>query len=212
MTDSDKWGAGDPAKWSDHGTVKVGAREYPLIWGEHAHSRSDNQHYVTGMGKEPVGFDGHRILLGVQVEESNYLKDSHYSGDEIRKGGSAKILADGEVVYEFFHRDARRALLKAHHLIGELLDHSSSWLNKKDRERLVGRLIYYDGTPAAIQRLIVDQGCVIIATEDGKPFPPPVWAEPGDDERESSVKVEVLSPQIWWHREMKANAEGAQRP
>lgn len=92
MTD-EKWGAGDPSKWSDHGTVKVGNREYPLIYGEHPHSTNDNKHYITGMGKEPVGFDGHRIQLGVQIEEANYLKESHLSGDEVRKGGSAKILA-----------------------------------------------------------------------------------------------------------------------
>jgi hypothetical protein len=41
----------------------------------------------------------------------------------------------------------------------------------------------------------------MITTEDGKPFPPPVYAEDAsDDEREPTIKDEVLSPHIWWHR------------
>lgn len=196
----DQWGAGDRSNWSNHGFVMVGAERRPLIYGEHPHSRSDNRHYVE-MDGEAVGFDGHRILIGVEITASNYLKGSHYSGSEVRKGGSGKITADGEVVFEFFTRDTRGALLRAHHLIGELSEHSSGWLSKEARDRLVGRKVYYRGVPAVITRLIVDQGCVILETEDGKPFPPPVYRDAEDeDERESSIKDEVLSPHIWWHR------------
>jgi hypothetical protein len=196
----DKWGAGDPSKWSDHGTVIVGQKKYPLIYGEHPCSRQDNRHYVNLGGKEPVGFDGHRILIGVQIEMTNYLKDSYLSGSEVRKGGSGKILADGEVVFEFFSRDPMHALLKAHHLIGALSEHSSGWLSKRERERLIGRAVYYREVPAVIQRVILDQGCLILATVDGQPFPAPVWRDE-DDERETTVKVEVLDPNIWWFRD-----------
>jgi hypothetical protein len=95
---SDQWGAGARSEWSNHGTVMVGKERYPLIYGEHPHSRNDNRHYVEMHG-ETVGFDGHRILIGVNITASNYLKESHYSGDEVRKGGSGQILADGEVVF-----------------------------------------------------------------------------------------------------------------
>ncbi len=197
---NDQWGAGDRANWSNHGLVMVGGERYPLIYGEHPHSRSDNRHYVEMHG-EPVGFDGHRILIGVEITASNYLKDSYYSGSEVRKGGSGKITADGEAVFEFFTRDTRGALLRAHHLIGELSDHSSGWLMKEERDRLVGRKVFYREVPAIITALVVDQGCVMISTEDGKPFPPPVYRDAEDeDERESSIKDEVLSPHIWWHR------------
>lgn len=196
----DQWGAGDRANWHNHGLVKVGRQVYPLIYGEHPHSRSDNRHYVE-MGKEVVGFDGHRVELDVQIETRNYLKESHLSGDEVRKGGSGKIIADGEVVYEFFLRDAQWGLIKAHQLIGELSEHSSSWLMKAEREKLVGRKVFYREVPAIITRLIADQGCVIVSTEDGRPFPAPVWSEADDDgEREPEVKVEVIDPNIWWHR------------
>ena len=149
----DQWGAGDRSNWSNHGFVMVGAERRPLIYGEHPHSRSDNRHYVE-MDGEAVGFDGHRILIGVEITASNYLKGSHYSGSEVRKGGSGKITADGEVVFEFFTRDTRGALLRAHHLIGELSEHSSGWLSKEARDRLVGRKVYYRGVPAVITRLI----------------------------------------------------------
>jgi hypothetical protein len=200
----DEWGAGDPGKWSDHGFVMVGNKEYPLIYGEHPCSRSDNRHYVNMGHGDPVGFAGHRILIGVQIEMNNYLKSSELSGDEVRKGGSGKILANGEVVYEFFCRDPQRALLEAHHLIDALQEHSSGWLSKRERDGLIGRAVFYREVPAVIQRVILDQGCLMIATADGKPFPPPVYAESDDDdERESTVKVGVLDRNIWWFRQAK---------
>lgn len=193
------WGAGDKAKWSDHGTVRVGATRYPLIYGEHPHSRQDNQHYAL-MGNEPVGFDGHRVLIDVRLKSENYLKESGLSGDEVRKGGSCVISADDEVVFEFFFRDPRGALLQAHHLIGELGEAAGGdWLVKERRDKLVGRKVFYREHPAIVERLIVDQGCLILKTEDGKPFPKPVWRD-SDDDMEDSVKVEVTDPHIWWFR------------
>jgi hypothetical protein len=72
---------------------------------------------------------------------------------------------------------------------------------KEERDRLVGRKVFYREVPAIITALVVDQGCVMISTEDGKPFPPPVYRDAGDDdEAENTIKDEVLSPHIWWHR------------
>ena|ERR1700685_657130 len=196
----DQWGAGDPAAWRDHGSIFLGKERLPLIYGEHPHSRSDNRHYAVMNGK-PMEFDGHRIQIGVVIETHNYLKESELSGDEIRKGGSGKILADGEVVLEFFTRDAQYACLKAHQLIAELSDHPSGWLNKSDRDALIGRKVFFRGHPAVIERLIVEQGCVTLKTADGKPFPPPPWRDADDDDGEDTVKDEVLSPSIWWFRQ-----------
>jgi len=194
----DQWGAGDPSKWSDHGTVFLGNRELKLIYGEHPHSRSDNKHYAILNG-EPMEFDGHRIQIDVHLESRNYLKESYLSGDEIRKGGTGQIIADGVVVFEFFFRDIQSALLRAHRLIGELSEHSSGWLLKREREGLVGRKVFYREHPAVIERLIEDQGCIILKTEDGHPFPKPVWREE-DDDPEATAKVEVTDPSIWWFR------------
>ena len=200
----DQWGAGDRSKWSDHGTVVIGTKRYPLIYGEHPHSRSDNKHYVDFGRGEPTAFSGHRILVNVSLESSNYLKSSGLSGDDVRQGGSGKIIADGDVIFEFFFRDIHYALRRADHLITELSEHSSGWLSKDSRDKLIGRAVYYREVPAVIQSLIVDQGCVMIRTADGRPFPPPVYADDDDDdEREAIVKVEVLDHNIWWHREIK---------
>ena len=200
----DQWGPGDPNKWSDHGSVVVGNRRYPLIYGEHPHSRSDNRHYANMGGREPVGFDGHRILVSVTLGSSNYLKSSHLSGDEVRKGGSGKIIADGEIVFEFFFRDIHYALRKADQIITELMEHSSGWMVKDQRDALIGRAVFYRDTPAIIASLVVDQGCVMIQTADGRPFAPPVWSDDEDHyEGENTVKVEVTDPHIWWFRKPK---------
>ena len=192
------WGAGERTKWSGHGTVSVSGADYPLIYGENPHSRSDNRHYAL-MGGEPVGFDGHRILIGLAFESRNYLKTSHLSGSEVRKAGTCRITADGEQVFEFFYRDVPWALLRAHHLIGELTGSPSGWMVKEERDRLVGRPVFYREVPAVVRRLITDQGCLMLETADGQPFPEPVYdgGGPGCD---NTVKVEVLSPNIWWFR------------
>ncbi len=198
---SDNWGPGDRSEWKNHGLVKVGDRPYPLLWGQNPHSRADNNHYVDMGGKEPVGFDGHRFLIDVQISMTNYLKSSSLSGNEVRKAGSCKILSDGVVVYEFFTRDVQRALLKAHAIIDELSEHSSMWLSSEERAKLVGRKVFYREHPAVVARLLVDQGCLILNSEDGKPFPPPIWREPDDEGAgENSVKVEVTDHNIWWFR------------
>jgi hypothetical protein len=198
---SEQWGAGDRAQWSNHGLVTIGKKRYPLIYGEHPHSRNDNRHYVEMDGAEPTGFDGHRILIGVNLQSENYLKESELSGNEVRKGGNGQILADGEVVYEFFFRDIGYALRKAQQVIDQLSDGTCDWLIKERRDALIGRKLFYREHPAVVERLIVGQGCLILRTEDGKPFPPPVWRDANEDEDgEPTVKVEVTDPHIWWWR------------
>lgn len=199
---NDEWGPGDRAKWSSHGLVTLHGRRLPLIYGEHPHSRNDNRHYVElDAGREPVGFDGHRILIDVRITMENYLKESELSGDEVRKGGTCVILADGVEVFEFFTRDTCWALLHAHHLISELLEHPSGWLIQEDRGNLVGRKIFYRDVPAVISALVTSQGCLMIRTEDGTPFPRPVWAEFAEiDEGEPEVKIEITDPHVWWFR------------
>lgn len=195
----DQWGPGEPTAWKSHGSVHLGDREVELIYGEHPHSRQDNRHYAM-LDETPTAFDGHRIQVGVIIEESNYLKSSHYSGDEVRKGGGCKITADGQVVFAFFSRSAMASCLRAHQLIGQLMEHSSNWMDAKARAELLGRKVFYREHPAIIERLIVDQGCLILKTADGAAFPTPVWRDEDDEESEPTVKVEVTDPMIWWFR------------
>jgi len=196
---SDEWGAGPRSEWRPSGTALVGRERVPLFFGQHPHSRQDNNAYVE-MNGEAVGFSGFRVLIDVRITSRNYLKTSGLSGDEVRSAVAAVILADGEPVYEIVRRKVEDALVDLRDLLIRLSEHASGWLLKDERDRLVGRKVYYREVPAVIERLIVDQGCVMIRTESGQPFPPPVYAEPGDDEAESTIKDDVLSPHIWWFR------------
>lgn len=200
---TEKWGIGDPAKADSWGWTTIGDKDHgalEVLWGEHPHSTSDNKMYARSDDGHIFDFDGHRILIDVQLHSYNYLKESHLSGDQVRKGGECIILADRIPIYSFFFRDAQYALLRAHALIGELSEHSSGIMVKKEREKLPGRKIFYREKPAIIDRIILDQGCVIIKSADGNPFPPPVYADDGGDERESTIKDDILSKHIWWFR------------
>lgn len=207
MTTESKWGVGDKADTTAFDTTTVGGRIVELIFGEYPHSRRDNNTYA----RDPISgviheFDGHRRLIDVRIESSNYLKSSSLSGDEIRKAVTGRIICDGTQVYEFFHRDPASALLKAHHLLGVLSEHESGWLSADERMRLVGRKIYYHDVPSTITRLIEDQGCLMIAIEPGAQ--PVIRGKDAEDVWEDwrtgdhyEVKDDVLSPHIWWWRD-----------
>lgn len=204
MSNDNEWGIGDPAKATSWGFTTLGQKDggaLEVLWGEHPHARSDNKMYARSDDGIIYDFDGHRVLVDVQFRSYNYLKQSSLSGDEVRKGGTCVILADREPVFEFFFRDVQYALLRAHRLIGDLMEHSSNVMTKDGRAKLVGRKVCYRGHPAVIERLILDQGCVILKSADDKPFPRPVYCSDEDYEAETEIKDEILSPHIWWFRE-----------
>jgi hypothetical protein len=196
----DKWGIGDPTKAQPHGHTTLGKHPVELLWGEHPHSRSDNCVYARTESGTIYEFDGHRVLLEITFKQYNYLKESELSGDQIRKGGTCAIFADGEQIYEFFFRDMDHALLRANHILGKLSEHSSFVLMKESRDKLIGRKIWYDRTPAVIQSLILDQGCIIIAPEQGYEFQKPVWADDDYERDGPTIKDDILSNHIWWYR------------
>lgn len=203
--ENDKWGVGDRANSEAFDTILLGEdkdRPLDLIFGQYPHSRSDNNQYARTVDGEIFEFDGHRRLIDIQIKSYNYLKESYYSGDEIRKGVNIAIFSDGHQVYEEFSRNPEYALLQAHRIISQLMEHSSGWLSKSERDKLTGRKIYYREYPAIIQSLVTEQGCLIIAAEDGKAFPTPVYYNRDNfDEYETTMKVEVISPHIWWWRD-----------
>jgi hypothetical protein len=197
------WGVGDQADSKAFDTVPEGE----LIFGQFPHSRSDNNIYLRRPDGEIVPFDGHRRLIDVDIKSSNYMKDSYYSGDEIRKSVLGSIIVDGVKLVEIFGREVQQVMRWVDRAIDEYSEHPSNWFSKQAREEMPGRRIYYHDQPATIKRLVEDQGCVIIETEPG--FVPPRrdqdedmydywedWKVDGHYE----VKEEVLSPHIWWWR------------
>ena len=204
----DKWGAGDLSKAHDCGWTKLGENDHntlQLFWGEHPHNRSDNNLYARDDRGTIHDFDGHRVLIDVVVRSYNYLKESHLSGDEIRKGGNCEILADREPIYGFFFRDPQSALLRAHGLITKLSEHSLRLLTKEGRQKEIGRKVFYDRTPAIIERLYLDRGCVWLVPAPGHKFQAPVWEDDPKDweaEHASGLKADILEDgHIWWFRE-----------
>lgn len=195
---NDQWGVGDQDNAKAFDEVLCEGSRVELIFGEHPHSRSDNNIYARFPSGEIEPFDGHRVCTKVVIQEYNYLKESELSGDEIRKGGSAKIFFDDVQVYEFFHRDTTRALIECHHMIEKL----ASLPIRLPKESPKGKKIFYREVPAVIVRHIVDQGAVIIEPDAGCQFPKPVWEDSEwypDEER--IIKDDILSPHIWWFRD-----------
>jgi len=200
----DQWGVGDQKDAKAFDTVPQGE----LIFGQFPHSRSDNNIYLRRPDGSVEDFDGFRRLIDIEIKSSNYMKESYLSGDEVRKSVIGKVFVDGVCLIEEFGREPLRMMRHLETLIEKYQEHESGWFNKRDREKLVGRKIYYHDQPATIVRLIEDQGCIMIATE-------PDFVPPARDKDEDShdywedwkqgdhyeVKDEVLSPHIWWWRD-----------
>ena len=199
-----KWGFGNPPDSKPFAQISMHGRKWDLLFGEHPHSTQDNNIYARSPDGAIYDFDGHRLLWGVEVEEHNYLKESHLSGDEIRKGGNWKLKVNGEVIFEGFCRTMSSGIAAARQKQFELEDVAGGdWIVAERRAKLVGRKIFYDRTPALISSLIVDQGCVMIVPEGDETFLPPVWEDDPEDwlsEHAKSIKTEVTSPHIWWWR------------
>lgn len=205
----ERWGVGDQADAKAFDRTTVYCRPVELIFGQHPHSRRDNNIYARDVVDGTIHeFDGHRRLVDIRITSSNYLKTSELSGDEIRKAVHGEIVADGVVVYEFSHREPAEALLRAYRLLTVLQEHESGWLDAGLRAKLVGRKIYYHDFPAIITSLIEDQGCIIISCD------PPAGArlrgKPVEEQWEYyrmrgvggyHIKDDVLSPHIWWFRD-----------
>lgn len=141
-----------------------------------------------------VQFDGHNVLWGFSYKPSTYLKESELSGEEWRKGGSIKFFRNDIQVFEEFCREPERAAIRILELLGKLQD--------IDWDSLEGRKIYWRETPAVVERVILEQGCMIVKVDGAERFPERIWADEDWQKLEdpTSVKIDVLDPHIWWFR------------
>ena len=198
------WGVGAKKDEKAFDTIQLHGATYELFFGEHPHSRQDNSIYARSPSGQIESFDGHRLCWRIEVEESNYLKESELSGDEIRKGGSYKLFVDGECIFDGFCRSVESGIKMASAKKDALCEVAGGdWLRATTRQKMIGRPIFYHGVPAVITSLIVDQGCVIIKAAEGHELSPPVYEEDPDDWRpdhSDGVKDDVTSPHIWWWR------------
>lgn len=206
------WGAGSADRFKPIDTVEVSGDTFQLGIGEHPHSRSDNRFYarrVGGDNEDFVGFDGHRRPWHIEITESNYMKESELSGDEIRKNCSVKIYVDitsgRKLLFAYGARSANLALVRLPMILAALSAHPTElWKGRSEQfPELIGRKVYWRNQPAVVRDYLPEQGAVVIVHADGEPFETPAWrkesgaSEPDD---ETMVKVELLSEEIWWYR------------
>lgn len=196
MSDNE-FGVGTAGNAKAFGTAVIGDEIVDLIFGDHPHSRSYNNIYARFADGIIEPFSGNRVLISIRIHETNYLKQSGLSGNDVRPGGSAGIFFNGVQVYEFFHRDACCAAIRCYSIVEQLKELPVSlWTDE-----VVGRKIFYREVPAVVTRFIRDQGALIIQAHGEFKFPPPVWRDEDDDGEDSvDVKEDVLSPHIWWFR------------
>lgn len=199
-----QWGVGNRKNDKAFQTVKVGEQEVELIFGEHPHSRSDNNIYARFPSGEVESFSGHRILHRIEFNDYNYRKDGGVSDGEVRQGGQCKIYINDYLVYEFFYRDVQRAMIQATTKLDQIHEHSIQVWRKEDRDKLIGRKVYYREFPAKIERYVSSRACVVMVPDhhEGLPFPVPCFEKDEDyREDENEVLEDIYSPHIWWYRD-----------
>lgn len=197
------WGAGKEATSKPFDTVKIGAMDYELIHGEFPHSRRDNNTYARSKDNPEriYDFDGHRLPFKIEIEESNYLKSSSMSGDEIRKACTGKLSLNGTTIFECGGRNYERAFKNIQNFI-DSMEEKWSWYPFK-LEEWKGKIIKYEGQLFKIESFIVPQGSMILVTPDGKPRKPFCHeqedVEKGHFDGMGYVKIEINSDKIWWY-------------
>ncbi len=148
------------------GTMENG-RWVGLTHGEHPHSRSNTNYYTITKDGDTERFSGHRLMHEITFEDQNYLKESYYSGDEVRKSGTCTIKINGHVCEVFNYRDVTYALQQVQAKLTRIHDFGACQLwNPEDRQKLVGRKIYWYNTPAVITSFMEDQACVMLKIDE----------------------------------------------
>lgn len=204
--DDKQWGYGSGAKGLNGEPMKPfgisrmdDGTPFDLVLGEHPHSRSDDNIYARFADGRVEAFDGHRILHRVELRTFNYLKCSGLSGNEVRKGGQYRIYFNDRLVWAEFFREVEQGLRRAANVIGKL--HECPLDLWEINSPKLPRKVYWMNQPAVITAFDVDEntsdGNSLVIEAESQEFAPTPWRR----EACKSVRVECLSPHIWWWRE-----------
>jgi len=197
------WGVGNKKDNDSFDIIKVGNEDVELIFGEHPHSRQDNNIYARYKDGKIKGFSGHRKLFKIEIEEYNYLKQSELSGDEIRKGGCVKLYCNGICCFEEFVRSYERGYEIVNRFIDDMEMNWNWYPNKLQKQ--IGKIIGYHEQLFKIRSFIVSQGCMMLETLDGTPRKKFLW-EDNDDydvDKNEDIKVSITGKDITWHPRIK---------
>lgn len=200
---NENWGVGSRKDEKAFDTVKVHGHEYDLIFGEHPHSRQDNTMYTRDKNGRIEAFSGHRHPFKIEIEETNYLKESELSGDEVRKGGSAKLYVDGILCFNGFCRNYEMGYRFIQDFIMKM-EMMWSWYPKKPQEQ-IGKVVGYREQLFRIKSIDVKYADMILETLDGKDRKKFLWEDEEDlDEIDNTVKVSIVSENLDWFPKYKA--------
>lgn len=177
-------------------TRMLNGKSVPFFWGP-KHSWWENNGYVKS-GNNFYGFSGHHRPLRVDIREFNYLKESHLSGDEVRKGGSVEIYLGEVKIFEDFCRSYQQGHESAIRFIYNM-ELFWDWF-PGDVDSVIGKVVGFKGKPMKVDRVIVSQACVILETLDGKPVGQFPLEEPDSEQDYSTtIKDYIFSPSINWY-------------
>lgn len=196
--ENEKWGVGSRKGDRPFGTVKVHGHDYDLIWGEFPHSRQDNNMYVRDKNGHIEAFSGHRLPFKIEIEETNYLKESELSGDEVRKGGSAKLYVDGKLCFNTFCRSYEMGYRFIQDFIMKM-EMNWGWYPKNTLEK-IGKVVGYREQIFKIKSIDTEYADMVLETLDGKPRKKFLWEDEEDlDEIDNTVKVSIVSENLDWY-------------
>lgn len=195
-------------------------QEYPARYARIAYgdpdenNRDDGRWWwadISGDGTHWAHFSGHRMQVDLKLSTGNERDVNEWKGrDNIRPGGHWTLRLNRQPMGDgYIGTDVHRTLQKISRTLEKLadhpaLDHSSAL---PYAEQLAGRRVYYQRHPAVVSGDVLSQGCVILSPV-GSPFPKAVYDfdaegtenDSSDAYERRTVKVELDSPEIWWHR------------
>jgi hypothetical protein len=151
---------------------------------------------------QQVRFAGHRTLERVEFRDKNYLLGEPGRADcTIIAGGECRIWFNDYQIYSFRYVELYKAVLKLIQVLDRLRSFPVPLHSRHYCESLIGRPIYYREFPAKILDFDGEQGTVLITAENVvRNFMPEPWADE-EETPESELKVDLLSPKIWWFRQ-----------
>ena len=182
----------------------------PTWWLAYEHWDSGDDDVCKSTDKELrinwipwIDIGTNRPCWEIKIRQGNRIK---YKWDDasIRETCDIDMFCNNEKVYEFKCNDIGYGISKAQQLMIEMMEHPFNFMNPNEE---LNRRIWYMNQPAIINRIILDQGCIMVKYV-GKGFGFDI-SQPWDKEEydisewqgEKSIKVDVFSKDIYWFRD-----------
>ncbi|WP_030917258.1 hypothetical protein [Streptomyces sp. NRRL B-24720] len=170
---------------------------------------------VSGNGTHWSHFEGHHVQIDIGFHTENRREVNQWKGrDEIRAEGTWTLALARQQVWEgCIRRNPLDELIEIRRIAQRLIYHEAiDWRSSKPvAEQLLGRRVYYQRVPAVVSGTsVLSQGCVMLKPVGVDLFLPHVSCLANDEEdhwNRDEVKVELLSPDVWWWRDKPAGEE-----